>query len=151
MYGRQDGSGSLATIHCENKHLSGDICSYHPDSSFLTDQFSIECKTGYPTTSFWQHFKNIKNDNIRDFWRQCVKDAYHSGKMPMLIYRKKSRQPIIGLCATTVFKLEAKCEQLQVLPMITMRFQLEELPNVTFYDLKNFLEVVKPDDLRESI
>lgn len=149
MFWRQDGSGSLATIHYENKHLTGDICSLHPDSNFLTDIFSIECKTGYPKTSFWQHFKNINNDNIREFWKQCVNDAYHAKKEPMLIYRKKGRGEIVGLCQCTVAPLENICSMLKPLPTITMRFLLEQLPSITFYNLKDFLEVVKPNDIKQ--
>jgi hypothetical protein len=96
MFWRQDASGGLATVHIENSHMSGDICSVHPDSAWFTDIFSIECKTGYPTTSFWQHFTKVKF-NIEDFWLQSVDDAKKANKQPMLIYRKKGRRWIVGI------------------------------------------------------
>ena len=39
---------------------------------------------------------------------------------------------------------------LKVLPTITMRYMLEEFPPVTFWDLNEFLEAVKPDDIKEK-
>lgn len=147
-YWRMPGSGGLATIHEECSNLSGDIRALSPDAEFLTDRFSIECKTGYPSTSFWQHFKNIKTFKIKEFWKQCVHDAYHAGKEPMLIYRKKGKQIIVGFCPATVFRLEGINEQLGCLPMITMRFTLEELPNLTFYDFNDFFDVITPKDFQ---
>lgn len=148
MYWRMPGSGGLATIHEECSDLSGDIRSIHSDAEFLTDQFSIECKTGYPHTSFWQHFKHLKHFAIKDFWYQCVHDAYKAGKKPMLIYRRKGKQIIIGLSAASVFTLEHLSDNLKTLAFITMRFDFEELPNVTFYDFNEFLKAVRPNDIR---
>lgn len=148
MYWRMPGSGGLATIHEECFDLSGDIRSIHPDAEFLTDHFSIECKTGYPKTDFWQHFKHLKHFAIKDFWSQCVHDAYQGRKKPMLIYRKKGRQIIIGLCGTSVFRLENLSDNLKTLAFISMRFDFEELPKVTFYDFKEFLKAVTPEDMK---
>lgn len=104
MFWRQDASGGLATVHKENIHMTGDICSIHPDSKFFTDIFSIECKTGYPKTSFWQHFKQIKF-GIEEFWLQALEDANKSYKKPMLIYRKKGRNLIVGINSDVKDKL----------------------------------------------
>ena len=125
MYWRMPGSGGLATIHEENRGLTGDIRSLHPDAEFLTDCFSIECKTGYPRTSFWQHFKNLKNFSIKEFWQQCVNDAYKANKRPMLIYRKKGQQIILGICKPDKLELEKMNDMLPTLPCLEMRFLLE--------------------------
>ena len=152
MYWRCPASGALATIHEANyQNLSGDIRPLHPDAEFLTNYFSIECKTGYPKTSLWQHFKHLKGFAIKNFWQQCVYDALHADKHPMLIYRKKGRQIIIGLSDVDVSKLEDKSDMLKTLPLISMRFDLQELPNITFYDFKEFLEAVKPNDIRKEM
>lgn len=148
-YWRMPGSGALATIHEENKNLSGDIRSLYKDADFLTDYWSIECKTGYPNTSFWQHFKHLKNFALKDFWQQCVHDAYNAKKHPMLIYRKKGKQIIVGISIADVYRLQDKCVELGILPSITMKFELEEFPRVTFYDFYEFLEVVKPKYMKE--
>ena len=146
---RMPGSGGLATIHEECTNLSGDIRALSNDSEFLTDCFSIECKTGYPSTSFWQHFKQIKNFNIKEFWRQCVQDSLKAGKRPMLIYRKKGKQEIIGICKADKVALEAVSDRLAILPNLSLRFELEELPEVTFYSLKDFLEAVSPEIIKQ--
>ncbi len=145
LFWRMPGSGGLATIHEENRGLSGDIRALHPDAEFLTDRFSIECKTGYPRASFWQHFKAVKHNILKDFWEQAVRDAYKAEKTPMLIYRKKGKQRIVGICEADRVGLY---NLLDPLPSLTLRFELAEFPQVTFYDFDQFLEAVSPEDLR---
>jgi hypothetical protein len=141
-YWRMPGSGSLSTIHEENKDLSGDIVALTPEAEFLTNIFSIECKTGYPTTSFWQHFARIKNFNIEIFWRQCFEDAVKANKYPMLVYRKKGRKPIIGISKYIKDKLN-----LEELPYLELKFE-EKLPILVFFDFNDFLKVVTPQRIR---
>lgn len=95
QYWRTPGSGSLCTIHEENAGLSGDIRALTSDAKFLTNAFSIECKTGYPGTSFWQHFSDTKTFKIREFWEQSCRDAERANKIPMVIYRKKGKKPLM--------------------------------------------------------
>jgi len=141
-YWRMPGSGSLSTIHEENKDLSGDIKAMTPEAEFLTNIFSIECKTGYPQTSFWQHFGRIKNFNIEIFWRQAFEDAVKANKYPMLIYRKKGRKPIIGISKYIKDKL-----RLEELPYLEMKF-IDNLPILVFFDCNDFLEVVTPQRIK---
>lgn len=94
---RTPGSGSLCTIHEENVELSGDIRSIIPEANFLTSVFNIELKTGYPGTSFWQHFSDTKTFKIREFWEQSVRDGRKANKLPMVIYRKKGKKPLMGM------------------------------------------------------
>lgn len=143
-YWRMPGSGSLSTIHEQNKNLSGDIMSLIPEAEFLTNSFSIECKTGYPQTSFWQHFGRVKNFNVEIFWRQCVEDAIKANKNPMLIYRKKGRKPIIGISRWMSGKLSIEGE----LPYLEMSFDDVRLPILVFYDFNDFLEIVKPQRMK---
>ena len=77
MFWRMPASGGLATIHEECAGLAGDIRSVHEDAEFMTSIFAIECKTGYPRTSFWQHFKGIKNFNIQDIQLQITGTFKH--------------------------------------------------------------------------
>ncbi len=148
-YWRMPGSGGLATIHEDCADLSGDIRALSGDAEFLTDAFSIECKTGYPKTSFWQHFKHLKTFCIKKFWQQCVDDAYKPRKRPMLIYRKKGKQVIIGLSLVDKNHLEKYSDGLRTLPYVSMRFKLDELPEIIFFDFKEFLEVVTPEHIKE--
>ena len=149
-YWRMPGSGALATIHEENVNLSGDIRSISKAGDFLTDYFSIECKVGYPKTSFWQHFKHLKNFNIRDFWNQCCTDAFKGNKHPMLIYRKKGNQIILGITLFDSNCLETISDTLVTLPTISMRFDLE-LPDLIFYDFKEFFNSVTPGMIKELL
>jgi len=144
---RMPGSGGLATIHEECVDLSGDIRSLDEDGRFLTDIFSIECKNGYPSTSFWQHFKNIKTFHIKSFWIQCCNDAEKSGKHPMLIYRKKGKNPIVGIDLVTFSEID-NLVGISELSSVCLNWS-EELKSVIFFDYKDFFEMVKPDDIKE--
>jgi len=142
-YWRMPGSGGLSTIHEENKNLTGDIVALLPEAEFLTSKFTLECKTGYPATSFWQHFGRVKNFNIEIFWRQSFDDAVKSSKHPMLIYRKKGRKPIVGVAQWIADQLMLD------LPTITLTFtQEQKLPILVFYDFNDFWEIVTPQKIK---
>ena len=140
---RMPGSGGLSTIHEENKNLTGDITAIRPEGEFLCSKFTIELKTGYPQTSFWQHFGRVKNFNIEIFWRQSIDDAVKSSKHPMLIYRKKGRKPVVGISQWIADQL------MLTLPAITLAFSSEQkLPALVFYDFNDFWEVVTPQRIK---
>ena len=141
---RMPGSGSLATIHEENIGLSGDIRAISPEAEWFTEIWNVECKIGYPTTSFWQHFKGNKNFNIRDFWRQCVEDAKKADKRPMLIYRKKRQPEIVGVEPSFM-------KNYYIAPSITMNFEpnMNILPDVIFHNMKEFFNILTPDLMKE--
>lgn len=140
---RMPGSGGLSTIHEENKNLTGDIIALKPEAEFLTNKFSVECKTGYPQTSFWQHFGRVKNFNLEIFWRQSNDDAVKAGKHPMLIYRKKGRRPAIGISQWISDQLHLD------LPYVMLHFTKEQaLPNLILYDFNSFWELVTPQTIR---
>jgi len=145
QYWRMPGSGGLATIHEENVGLSGDIRSLTPEAEFLTSIFSIECKTGYPKTTFWQHFKDIKGFPIKLFWKQCINDAKKADKEPMLIYRKKGKKPVVGI----THNVDKMFRDIWVINSILIRFK-EYLPDLILYDMNDFFNNVKPDDLRRN-
>lgn len=156
MYWRQDASGAIATVNIENDHMTGDIKSIHPDSKFLTDVFSIELKTGYPSTSFWQHFKDIKF-GIEEFWIQALADSMQSKKNPMLIYRKKGRKPIVGINKYIEEQLLKKtcCLNKLIISWCDKEMPHEssqklkiKLENCILYDMESFFESVNPDDIR---
>lgn len=149
QYWRMPGSGGLATLHEECKNLSGDIRALTHESSFLTEYFSIECKTGYPRTNFWQLFKQIKNYDLRDFWAQCIRDAEKANKKPMLIYRKKGQKIIVGLQWSEVEYFSLIHKALSDKANLTARFETKYgLPSVTFFDFYEFIEIVKPDTIK---
>ena len=147
-YWRMPSSGGLATIHEECRGLSGDIKSLTSQAEFLTEAFSIECKTGYPRTSFWQLFKRIKGFDLREFWRQAVDDSENAGKKPMLVYRKRGKSVILGISEIDSTIFEDMSDELEHQCRLTMRFDFEELPTVSFYDFNDFLRIITPTMMR---
>jgi len=143
MFWRQDASGGLATVHIENEHMTGDIKHLHPDSKFFTDIFSIECKTGYPKTSFWQHFIDTKF-GIEEFWEQAVNDSVKGSKNPMLIYRKKHRRRIVGI---NRFIRECLIDRIRGLNYIMIGWN-NSFQDCYLYDFEWFFEKVSPDDIK---
>jgi len=155
-YWRQDASGGLATIHEENVHLTGDIKPLAKDSEFLTDIFSIECKTGYPKTSFWQHVIPTKFA-LEQFWSQCVEDTPEN-KHPMLIYRKLRRKPIIGINSIIKDSFYFLIKELNhIICTWEKNINCERcgkahsLEQVFLYDMNDFFELVKPDHIKEAV
>jgi hypothetical protein len=142
-------SGGLATIHEECAGLSGDIRAVHKDAEFLTSIFVIECKTGYPRTSFWQHFKEIKNFNIELFWLQTLGESMGASKLPMLVYRKKGNKPLVCVDKNTSKILE-KNTNIQSISHISMYWpKKKNIQPIYIYDFEKFLNIVTPDDIKE--
>ena len=149
MFWRMPASGGLATIHEECVGLAGDIRAIHPDGEFLTDIFTIECKTGYPRTSFWQHFKGIKNFNLEAFWLQACGEAIGSNRRPMLIYRKKGNKPLIGITddvASEISEVADLCE----MPSIFMNWpMIKNIQSMYLFPFEEFLEAVGPEEIKK--
>lgn len=143
LFWRQPLSGGMATINELNKNMSGDIRSISDKSKWWP--FSVECKNGYPKTSFWQHFKNVKNFNIKDFWIQCLNDSKISNKYPMLIYKKKNRNSIVGI-NKEVNKFFNK--ELKDLNSMLISFN-DKTEDIIFYDMKVFFNIIKPINIKK--
>ena len=143
---RQDASGGLATVHIENTHMTGDICSIHPESKWFTDIFSIECKTGYPKTSFWQHFTSSKF-GIEEFWVQALDDAKKANKHAMLIYRKKGRKWIVGVDRHVTNRLK---KYLKDYNSIVVKWVDKEIDDCVLYDLDSFFSIT-PEQIKDKI
>lgn len=143
---RTPGSGSLQTIHIENQNLSGDIIGLITEAKKITDKWNIECKTGYPNTSMWQHIRDIKTFGIKLFWNQCCKDARQSEKKPILIYRKKGKQIIIGIRR---IEFEIFKKYLSHLSSISLRFN-NDLPEIIFFDFEHFFNSISPKNFNNE-
>lgn len=142
FFWRSPSSGMLGTVYEENKHLKGDII---PIKSEVKEwwPFVIECKTGYPKTSFWQHFNNVKF-GIEDFWTQAL-DQIYDNKQPILIYRKKGRKPIVGINKYIQRKLKKNIKDLN---NITVCWG-SKIQDCILYDMEEFFERITPDDIRK--
>ncbi len=137
-YWRSPGSGSVATITENNKHITGDIVPLKEEARFLTDVFSIELKNGYPKTNFFSFFSG-DNFNIEKFWKQCVDNA--NDKYPMLIYKKNRKVPIVGITKEIKNKLRIK-----KLKYIKIKFD-SNLPDVYIFNMQDFFDLVRPEDI----
>lgn len=138
---RTPSSGAIATISGCNENMSGDIVACRPEGKFLTDKFSIEIKTGYESSSFHKNLKNVKNDEIFSFWNQSCGDASRSNKQPMLIYKKKGYNTLVGIPYLNDYN-----DLTGHLHSITLSFG-GKLPDVKFFDMKEFFIAVKPEDI----
>lgn len=136
---RSPSSGALQTI-ADSMDASGDLIALRPEGKFMMDRFSVELKTGYPDSDFMKHFKDNKNNTIEDFWKQCVRDARKAKRWAMLIFKKKGYQSIIGIEPAIVSTLK----EMANLPK-SLRLSFEcDLPDVVFFDFKQFFDIVKP-------
>ena len=140
---RSPSSGAVATINVGNSAISGDIIALKTEAAWVIDLFSIECKNGYGDASFDKVLKENKSDPILAFWEQACGDAISADKSPMLIFRKKGLQPIVGIdwrMATALYNdlSDIRCVVLKYLT----------LPDCHMYDMKKFFEKVGPDVLK---
>lgn len=141
---RSPSSGMLGTIYEENIHLKGDII---PIKEEIKDRWPlvIECKNGYPKTSFWQHFISTKFC-LEDFWKQTVEET-PKDKYPMLIYRKKGRKSVVGI---DDFLYKRLYKKLNCLNHICIRWNdKSKLQDCLLYDMDGFFKAIKPNDILE--
>src|SRR5574343_1296923 len=75
---RSPASGGITTILEENGTIAGDIIALKPEATKLTNEYSIECKTGYPQSSFHKCMKVEKDDEITLCWKQACEAARKS-------------------------------------------------------------------------
>lgn len=134
---RSPGSGGVATVIGENGAIAGDIIALKPEGAVLTKKFSIECKVGYPQSSFHAFMnKRKKDDEITGFWVQCVNSAKSGNKIPMLIYKKKGFNTLVGVPFSWL-----------KLRHIKMNFD-NGLPECYLYDMEEFFKTFKPCDIK---
>lgn len=144
LFWRSPSSGALCTI-ANADSVSGDIIPIRDEGKFLTNVFSVEVKTGYPKADFFQHFKGLKNDIIKDFWLQCCLDADKAKKYPMLIFKKSGLKPIVGINNTVRAELSDYVE----LPKSLMVIYDDNTQSINFYDMNVFFGVVTPDIIKK--
>ena len=144
VFWRSPGSGMIQTLSLCQEGMSGDIIAVRDEGKFLTARISLEAKNGYRHADFHKHFKELKNNEIDEFWKQCIGDARKAGKWGMLIYRKKGHRVIIGL-----EKSMADCLEIP-LKSLSLHF-INGLPDVVFFDFEDFLLHVKPENIIKNV
>lgn len=140
-YWRSPSSGAVSTITQGNGEISGDIIALKPEGTILTGKWSIEVKTGYPNSSLHKFLKNVKNDEIEGFWNQCVGDSSRSKKQPMLIYKKKGLNALLGIPFINDYK-----DLTGHLKSITLDYA-GKLPSLQLFDMIEFFEAVRPENI----
>lgn len=146
FFWRSPSSGGVSTILPENIEITGDIISLKPESKLLLDKYTIECKNGYPKGDLNCHVKYNKSDPIKSFWEQCNLAAVSSHRNPMLIYKKKGLHPWTGICNKSFKKLY---KYLQDLRFVHINYPKEDLPDIYFYDMKEFFTYITPDVIKK--
>lgn len=141
VFWRSPASGGLGTIKTA-ENVSGDIVSISDVSKWVCEKFSIECKNGYPSADLFKHIKNnIKNDEIEQFWEQCIRDSRTENKHGILVFKKKGNQPIIGIEKSVYGQLIEMSIDLN--KCIILHYD-NDLPPLVLLDFDDFLNKVKP-------
>lgn len=144
IFYRSPSSGAVSTITKSN-NISGDVISVKPEADFFLDVFSIEVKTGYPKADFFQHFKEVKNNVIKDFWLQCLNDAEKAHKYGMLIFKKKGLKPIVGI--DNIIRDKLKYE-IKLPKSLKLTFDDGTFP-INFFDMEEFFDIVTPEIIKK--
>jgi hypothetical protein len=149
LFWRVPASGGMLTRNLLiGEAFSGDVIAVQPAGKWVTKIFSIEAKNGYPSASFDKHLKENKSDEIKGFWTQAKRDADVVDKIPLLIYRKKGMSPWIGVTEVVKNLIDDKLQN-------TLRFvhlgwnKADDLPDIYFFDMKNFFELLDPEDVKK--
>jgi len=144
LFWRSPASGGLGTIKTA-ENVSGDIIAIKPEGEFLTRLFSIEAKTGYPHACLFKHLRPVKNDEVEQFWNQCITGAREDNKSGMLIFKKKGNQPIIGIERSVYDQL---VDLTREMPKCILLNYTNGLPDLVLMDLAEFLVKVTPDIIK---
>lgn len=141
---RSPSSGAVATINEMNGDISGDIIALKTEAKCLVDMFSIELKCGYKDADLSKHLKKTKNNTIKSFWDQCIRDSrMANGKYGMLIFKKDREPTIVGIEKDTIME---KLMSNKIKNTITLSYK--DLPSVVFYDFIDFFDTLKPEQLK---
>lgn len=144
VFWRSPSSGALCTIS-NVLETSGDLIAIKPEGEWFLKLFSVEIKTGYPHADFFQHFKDMKGDVIKEFWLQCQTDARKSKKYGMLIFKKKGLKPIVGIDSNMK---ELLLKNIYLLKSLMLAYD-DGTPDINFYDMEMFFNTVTPDMIRK--
>jgi hypothetical protein len=149
IFWRGRGSGGVFTSSAlVGEAFAGDIYLVRQEGKFLTDRFSIECKTGYKEASIDKHLKYNKSDPLKSFWEQCTEDARKTNKSPLLIYQKKGMQPKwVGINTITRDRLRPYLKGMRYIHL----HWAEDLDDTWFYGYDEFFLTISPEIIEREI
>jgi Holliday junction resolvase len=137
VFWRSPSSGGLATIS-NTTNTCGDIIAIRPEGEPLIQIFSLEIKTGYLGADPLKHLKKTKNETIKSFWEQCIRDSRMDNKSGMLIFRKKGSKPVVGIEGDIFEKLKTKLSGINQLILCYSN----DLPDLVLMDMEDFFNIV---------
>jgi len=147
---RTSNSGGRHTIRLKKgkktKNQDGDITSIYPEFDWFSNFYSIECKT-YKDLNIWSLLINLKGDNLKNFWKQTLKQADDSSKYPMLIAKQNQKPDIIVLSALSKNLIEGyfgRFDPVLIVPDIDMNIYI--LKDILELDSKVFKKMIEKDE-----
>jgi len=146
IFWRQDASGSIGTV-MGDKNFSGDIKVVVEEYKWFQNSYSLECKRNYDNLDFQDIFQKTKKDVLKEFWLQANKDVKNTKKQPILFYKKKGKQDIIGITETTLKRLKNKVNKL---PCMRISYNSDNLPDIIIYNMEDFFKKVKIEDFKND-
>lgn len=115
-------SGGRATVRLargdSSPHISGDICSVHPEGNVFISDFFPECKD-YRDLAIAQ-FALEQSGLLVDFWLTAVEEAGKHEKLPMLIFHQARRPICVALSSGGVQYLNTDKHVFLVAPALDM-------------------------------
>jgi hypothetical protein len=161
IFWRSDSSGGRSTSRSKKgkttANSAGDIGLLDPVGKPLLDAFCIEVKRGYNKFSIHDILDKPKRKTKQE-WEKWIEQAIRSQKQAkslywMIIAKRDKRDSIIVLPDLAVIALfDASCNLMRVSPCLKLDFFLgNEQTWITAMLLEEFLERVKPDDIRRMV
>jgi len=144
----------------EKRYQLGDLSAVHTGAVFFFELFSLELKIGYSQKTDrafkgylpWDILDNIdvrnsKNNYLPIFWEQCERDAVLSERIPMLIFQRDYRVPVVCMYFSDALKVWE--EQLERIPDWCMcGFDGKTL---VMYRMNIFFNVCSPRKVKEFL
>lgn len=167
IFWRTAGSGARATVR-EKKgkktpYQYSDITFTDPIGKPLLDLFCIELKKGYGKFDLLEvidavpvtpHTRTLKDGRVLEikpqgapliiqFWGEICRDAYFSDRVPMLIFCRQNRKPVVAISKKVALVL-VDFIGTGLFPTLTMDIG----EPVVFFNLENFLDWLSPEIIR---
>jgi hypothetical protein len=120
---------------------TGDIAPNGEIGEKFMAVWSVETKA-YKTLDFWQHFSK-ENGEIRQWWTKHCEECSEFDLKPILIIKRNFYPIIIGMLSRDL----ARFPELEDERVLSLGDGTDDLDEVSFVMLDNFLEKVDPEDM----
>lgn len=146
IFWRSTGSGGKSAMERSKGRLTqtdGDIMCVDPRGDFLCKKFFFECKNYKKFDVFLDLF--YQKGTVWEWWKKCVLQSGHAGKVPILIMKQNRFAPLVVLLGKTVGELTGIFGE--------FRFSYCEFSSrdVFICNLQHFLEWVDAEGMRRWV